>query len=115
VLATNDIAEWHAKRDSERRETAFVGGLASFEQLNRARKNLSYSRKLEDAIAARKTKPAKARGERFDRIARMMPVAALLPAGQRMLRHHRLALRHQNAASIAYEIDARRQTQAKRT
>lgn len=96
MVAAHEAANMNAERSCQRRQDPLVGGFAGFEALDRARENAGCCRQIVDAVAACDTKAYDARRQWFDQGDSAVSVPPL-----RIVWHHRFALAHQNAASIA--------------
>jgi hypothetical protein len=101
VLSAHESADGHAERSCQRRQDPLVGGFAGFQALDRAREDAGCRRQLVDAVAACNAEAHDTRRERFDRCEAAVSVALLCETGLPTFRHHRFALMHQYAASIA--------------
>jgi hypothetical protein len=74
---------------------------AGFQALDRAREDAGCCRQLIDAVAAGNAEAYDTRREWFDRRVSAVSVALLWERELPTFRHHRFALMHQYAASIA--------------
>jgi hypothetical protein len=101
VLPAHESANRDAECSCQRRQDALVGRFAGFQALDRAREDAGCRRQLVDAVAACDAEAYDTRREWFDWRVSVESVALFWARGLPTFRHHRFALMHQYAASIA--------------